>query len=335
MRTQVRVKRGKRLATFPVRVRPVDLQHNASIRVRYQGKTIRRSVTLQPGLAFVAVSPGSRLNSPSLNVSLTGRSARDISVKVRTDNAAVKFPSTVTLPADEVGIDVDPLSVTTVTARTVVKTSVTLGQRTLTATTVLLPPFDESGNISLSFGNGPLLYGNDIGTELSVTTDRPAPAGGLAVSIEEVDDVDDAITLDTPVTTTLAEGDNRTAFYVSANDVTQTSSAHLRVTVGAVSQTIEVTVRPRISDFTLPSTVQSGTLFTGTVTLRGPSDVDTVVELWSSSSVASVPASVTIPAGQTSATFEGTTMEIEAEVRMYLVASFASTHLYADALVLP
>src|SRR5579884_30431 len=67
----------------------------------------------------------------------------------------------------------------------------------------------------------------------------------------------------------------------------------------------QLTVRPPVpSSLKLnPSKVTSGSSSSATVTLDGVTAVDTPVTLSSSSTVASVPATVTVPAGQQSATF--------------------------------
>jgi hypothetical protein len=92
-----------------------------------------------------------------------------------------------------------------------------------------------------------------------------------------------------------------------------------------------------LSSLTLnPASVIGGTSSTGTVTLNKPAPSGgAVVALSSSAAVATVPSSVAIPAGATSATFTVNTTAVTASTPVTITASFAGTSLPAALTVTP
>jgi hypothetical protein len=99
-------------------------------------------------------------------------------------------------------------------------------------------------------------------------------------------------------------------------------------TLGSSSTTATITVEPSqgpISSFTLsPASVQGGTSFAGTVTLSAPapSGGATVTSSSGDTAVATVPASVTVPAGATSATFIVTTQSVPSNTTVVIIGTY-------------
>jgi hypothetical protein len=108
----------------------------------------------------------------------------------------------------------------------------------------------------------------------------------------------------------------------------------LDATVGGVTASLPITIHPRITALGLPETVQSGTAFTGTVTLAGPSAVDTIVYLQSSWGILDVQSSVTIPAGSISAPFDATSSVVTEPSQVFVVASLGRTDFQSEGLIL-
>lgn len=81
---------------------------------------------------------------------------------------------------------------------------------------------------------------------------------------------------------------------------------------------------PPLTPMFNPASIRGGTSSTGTVTLAGPAPRGgAVVSLLNGNlSVATVPASVTIPAGQTSATFSVTTTPVAATTYVFINANY-------------
>jgi hypothetical protein len=96
---------------------------------------------------------------------------------------------------------------------------------------------------------------------------------------------------------------------IDVDTASVTSSVHATLTftlqtlAGAETVPIALTVEPGLATVTVPSTITSGDSATGTVTLAGLVDVATPVSLQSTSGSLTVPSSVVIQPGQSSATF--------------------------------
>lgn len=142
-----------------------------------------------------------------------------------------------------------------------------------------------------------------------VTIDYPAPTGGTVVELRSqkpslaslpatvtIPARSQSITV--PITTAARNGDP-ISFYIYANlPGMGTQGKQLRI------------VRPVVTGVTIsPSTVVGGTTTTGTVTLNGPAAAGGLVVKLSSQkpTLASVPTTVTVPAGATSVNFTITT----------------------------
>ena len=138
-----------------------------------------------------------------------------------------------------------------------------------------------------------------IGT---VTLDTVAPVGGTVVTLASSNT--GVVTVDASVT--VPEGETSATFDIDANPVAVDTSVSVTASKYETSQSLLLTIQaPTPSSLSyLSSPTSGGTSTTGTVTISGPAPVGgTVVSLASSSLSALVPTSVTIPAGQMTATF--------------------------------
>jgi photosystem II stability/assembly factor-like uncharacterized protein len=136
-----------------------------------------------------------------------------------------------------------------------------------------------------------------IGT---VTLSAPAPAGGAEVPLSS----SNAAVATVPLSVTVPAGATSASFTVSTSPVTASTS----VTIGAANYSTLLTVTPTttLSSLSLtPVGLIAGGTSTGTVTLSAPAPAGgAVVPLASSSTaIATVPTSVTVAAGATSANF--------------------------------
>ena len=134
-------------------------------------------------------------------------------------------------------------------------------------------------------------------------------------------------------------GSTRGAIQILPRSVSQTSVVTIFVTGAGVTLSADLTVNPdgtpppasTLSSFTVsPTSVPGGNLATGTVTLPGAAPAGGTSVALSSSlpGAASVPASVTMPAGATSATFTVTTFPV-ANTTVLLSAQNGDTILSA------
>jgi hypothetical protein len=156
---------------------------------------------------------------------------------------------------------------------------------------------------SLSLNPTSVVGGNSsTGT---VTLTAPAPSGGFVVNLSS----SNTSVATVPSSVTVPAGATSANFTVSTRAVSSTTSVTITASAGGVSRTATLTVNPSpsvtLQSLTIsPTSVWGGSTATGTVTLSGPAPAGgAVVQLRSNSNRASVPSSITIPAGATSARF--------------------------------
>jgi hypothetical protein len=172
----------------------------------------------------------------------------------------------------------------------------------------------------------------------TVTLSGPAPAGGALVLLSSSNT--GAATV--PSSVTVPAGATSATFAVNTSTVTTSTLVTISASYGGVTQTASVTVTPSplptLSSLTLsPTSVVGGAQSsTGTVTLSGPAPAGGAQVLLSSSNTgaATVPSSVTVPAGATSATFTVNTSMVLISTSATISASYNSTTRTASLAVL-
>jgi hypothetical protein len=133
----------------------------------------------------------------------------------------------------------------------------------------------------------------------------------------------------------ISEGGNSASFRFNTTDVTRTTRVTFKATALQATAFLEITIHPRITAITLPESVKSGTTFEGTISLAGPSDVDTDVFLQPDSGTLDiVPSTVTIPAGATSATFQVTSIQVDQPSTEFITAYLGRTSFQSDTFTL-
>jgi hypothetical protein len=127
---------------------------------------------------------------------------------------------------------------------------------------------------------------------------------------------------------------------VSTRAVTSSTPVIITVKLGAETKTAQLQVNPgfMVSSLSIsPSSVKGGTYATGTVTLNKAATAGGVqVSLMSSNpNIASLQPGVTVPQGQTSATFSITTITVTVSTSTVIKASFAGMEKAANLTVTP
>ena len=168
--------------------------------------------------------------------------------------------------------------------------------------------------------------------QATVTLSRPAPAGGAVVNLAGVTGTS-AVTFRMPSSVTVNEGETSASFTVSTAATTlagftRPAPLDVQAAFGDTTQTASLAVAPPLSLTSLgvaPGNVTGGTNATATVTLSGPSPAGgALVTLSSDSAAASVPASVLVPAGLTSASFGVQTNTVTAFTTATLTAAYGT-----------
>lgn len=216
-------------------------------------------------------------------------------ITVNLDNsipAALACPATVSVPAGATRVSV------TVTGQLV--------PADMTAKVTATPTFSEK-SATILVKHGAVLstltlqdasistFGSTIGS-LSLTA--PAPAGGVSIALSA-----NSNRLTLPATVTVPEGETSVTFVVESGALPHPSIV-IQASGSGVTRTASVAIiRSSIATVTAPETVVAGNSVVMTVTLSGvaPASGVTVMLNSDAQSVVTMPASVVIPAGESSA----------------------------------
>jgi hypothetical protein len=224
-------------------------------------------------------------------------------VKLTTTSAAVGLSPLIIVPVGASSATFS-MSVQNVPVTTAVGVVASYDDTTLTKTLTI--PGSAVSLASLTV-NVSTLTGGQGGVGF-VNLTGPAPAGHVLVTLSASDP---AISL--PANVMVSAGSTSGLFSFGAFPVTATTPATITAAFGSSTASTNVTVNPGVSvgvtSLTLnPATVSAGGASTGTVVLSGPAPAGGAVVQLSGMNPATVPSSVTVPAGATSATFTvGTT----------------------------
>lgn len=168
----------------------------------------------------------------------------------------------------------------------------------------------------------------------TVVLDATAPAGGAPVSLSSSDPA-----AAVPASVTVAAGASSATFNVTTSPVASARTVNVSASRRGVTKTAALTVLPpALSALTLnPGTIVGGCgSSTGKVTLNAKAPAGgTVVALTSTNPVAAVPASVTVPAGATSATFPVTAPAVASNQSGTVTASYGGASRSAGLTVRP
>jgi hypothetical protein len=199
-----------------------------------------------------------------------------------------------------------------------VSISASSGGATVNVSLTVLPPVISALSVSpASVTGGTAVTG-------TVTLNGPAPVGGAQVALS-----DNSGATSLPASVTVAAGATSATFSIGTSAVADNTAVTISASYGGATRTASLTVLPAVlSSLTLNPTQVVGGLqgSTGTVTLNGPAPAGgAVVALSSSSGAASVPGSVTIPAGATSATFIVNTAIVVVATNVTITGSYKGT----------
>jgi hypothetical protein len=307
-------------------------QFAAKVTARYSSRTLSRTITIDPGLASFTIPSCSEPNCVDPDALFTGViPTGGYTVHLASSNAAVTVPATVTFQAGSLGGGFNA-TVNTVTQNTVVTLSATFAGRTLRASTTILAPWNSSDGVTLSAEAGPgPVYGQEFDLEYQVLLSNPAPASGETVTFSSPSS---AVELQATSTEIVAGTDNG---YVDINTADVTSPVHteLDAVVDGVQASLPIVIEPGLSSFTdVPTSVTGGEGFTATLNLAGPVDTATTVGLQSTDGVLSVPATVVVPAGQSSVSFKATTVQVSSDTNATIYAYLGNGNINSSTVTI-
>jgi hypothetical protein len=261
-------------------------------------------------------------------------------VTLSSDNPnLVSMPNSVTIPAGQSNVSV-PIQTNTTGITTPVNISASYGGATKTATLSVNAP---EGNIpisSVTLSPETVVGGSNIGVRLTVNLASGAPLEGATIMLSSSNPA--IVSLPRSIRTNFTGQTSTFADFAPAS-VAAPTQVTITATYGNSTQSAILTVTPpatnapSIIGLTInPASVAGGSAAQGTVTLSAAASTATTVTLTSSSSpIVSVPASVTVPAGSTSANFTVSTTNVSSSFAATIGASLNGISRSATITVTP
>lgn len=264
-------------------------------------------------------------NTGTVTIDFAGGGAQIIDLSSNNPNATV--PNTVTIPGASLNqsfaintsaVNADQSATITAKLRNVTKTAQFQITRDVGPNNLFITPSTIGGGARA------------VGT---VHLTQPAPQGGVVISM-----TDNGPELAVNPNVIIASGFQQQNFTVITYAVTASVVRTITATRAGHTVTADVTIVPfGVNAFTIaPSGVVSGNAATGTVTLNAPApNGGLTVNLTPNSSVLQVPATVTVPQGQTTVTFPVNTATTSVEVMRQVALTFGNQKMTRNLVVLP
>jgi hypothetical protein len=294
--------------------------------------------TQAPSLAGIALDPASVAggNTSQGTASLTSPAPSGGAVVTlsSSNTSAATVPASVTVPAGAFSttFTVSTASVTSSTSATIAGA---FGGTTRSATLTVTPPPPPIGPASLSVSPATVEGGNPVTGTVFLSVG--APAGGLVVTLSSSNTA--AATV--PATMIVHGGLSSGTFPVSTLAGSVTRITTITASANGVSRTANLTVTPSaaasLSTVAVnPASVTGGASSQGTVTLTSPAPAGGfAVSLSSGNAAATVPASVSVAQGATSAIFAIATGAVTASTSVTITASAGGLTRTATLTVTP
>jgi peptidoglycan/xylan/chitin deacetylase (PgdA/CDA1 family) len=334
--SSVRVPEGSSTATFTVTTYATTISRTVTITARFNSvsKTTSLSVTVGSTLSSVSLNPASVVGGSGSQgtVTLSGSAPSGGAVVTLSSSnpSAATVPASATIAA---GNSNTMFAVTTavVTASTTVTVTANYGGTSKTATVTVLPPSALS-----AIGLNPASVSGGSTSQATVTLNGSAPSGGAVITLTS----SNASTAMVPASVAIAAGATSATFTVNTVAVAATTNVTISADYNGISKTAQLTIITQsvLSSVSLnPASVLGGSSSQGTVVLSGAAPTGGAAVLLSSgnSTVASVPASVTIAAGSTAATFTVATSSVSSPASVTITASYGGTSRTAGLTVTP
>jgi len=305
----ITVPAGATSASIPVTTTYVSTDTPVTITAAGTFANVQNSVNLTvrpPRLWAVQFSAPSvnKLGSVTGTLILTAPQPVDTVVTLTSNKpSALTVPASVTVPAGSRRVTFTATAGSVNTDTTVIVTGLSAGH--YEKGTIVVHPQPAVSGLALQYTT--IRAGNS--TDGTVTLASPAGSGGVTVTLSSSD-----ASVSVPGSIIVPEG-STTAPFTASSTGTVATSAVITASVNDSVKTVTLkVVRPKLASVSVsPSTVQGGSNSVLTVTLRAPAPVGGVVVNLKSfqANQASVPTTVTIPAGSTSATVTVTTYRWE------------------------
>ena len=315
---------GATTATFTLVTNSVASTTIVGVSATANGTTVNGTLTVTPGSgpASVTFNPASVVGGASSTgtVTMSSNVSADtvVTLAVTSGGSAVKtIPASVTVLSGTSSANFTVATNVVATATSVVvsaTTTVGSASGTLTVTPNVVPS-------SLAFVPASVFGG---GSSTGTVTLAAAPPNNASVTLTVT--AGSSAVASIPVSVTVLAGQTTGSFTLTTNPVSSATTVSVSATLNGGSAAGNLAVNPNVpTSFSFnPSAVVGGASSTGTVTLSGIAPVNTTVTLAvtsGNSAVASIPASVTVPAGSSSTTFNLVTNTVTATTSVVVSAT--------------
>jgi hypothetical protein len=300
-------------------------------RYTFSGVLTVRANPPPPVLAGVSVNPTSIVGGNSaigtVTLSAPQSGSTVIALSTPAPTTVARIPASVTVPA---GATSASFTVTTFAVTSQFNMNIfadlagspeqqallliTAGSATTTVSALSVNPVSLVGGASAS------------GT---VTLSRAAASGGAVVTLSKAlsNGGPGTVPATVPASVTVPAGQTSASFAIGTSAVTATTGVRISASFGGATLNSDITVFPLLAQVSFSGNVPGGSPAAGTVTLNGAAPGGgTVVTLSSANtSLVTVPASVTVPAGQTNVTFTASTAPVTQTTAVAVSASSGGT----------
>ena len=318
-----------------IATRPTSVDTDVTVtatdgRYTFSGVLTVRAAPPPPVLQGVSVNPSSVVggNSSVGTVTLSGPQSGATVVALSTPAPAnvAQMPSSVTVPA---GATSATFTITTfaVTSQFNMNIFAGLAGSPGVQTLLLITPGGPTGVSGLNINPVDLVGGaSSTGT---VTLSAAAPSGGAVVTLSKAlsNGGPGTVPATIPASVTVPAGQTSASFSIGTSSVTATTNVRISAAYNGSTFAADMTLFPLLSYVMFNGNTPGGTPATGTVGLGGPAPSGGVVVALSSgnTSLVTVPASVTVPAGQTTVNFTANTQPVTQTTGVMVTASSGGT----------
>lgn len=335
----VTVGAGSTTASFTVSTNSVTSVASATITASYNGVSKTAAVSITPAvtvsLSSIAINPASVAGGTTSTgtVTLSGIApAGGISVSLSSNKASATVPASVTVSA---GSATATFSISTSSVTSTTSATITASYGGVNKTATLSITASTSVTLS-SVALSPTSVASGASSKGTVTLSGAAPSGGVSVLLSSND-----ASATVPSSVTVKAGSKTATFTVTTHSVAFTTSDTITATYNSVSKTAALSITPSASAAlasvsVTPTSIVTGNSAKGTVTLSAAAPAGgIVVELWTTGTVAFVPAEITIAAGATTGTFTVTTNYTTSTLKDTVTAFYNGTSKTANVTVTP
>ena len=311
---------GQSSATFAAASGTVSSSQSATVTATLSGQSRQAviSLTAVTQLSSLACAPGT-VSSPGTticSVTLTAATSSAATVALQSNNTSVTVPSSVNIGSGLTGATFSTSVAAVVSNQTAVLTATMNGvSRTFTLTATGNAPAQLS-----SLSCSPSTLASNAASTCTVALNTPATSTAI-VSI-----VSGNVMLSVPTSVAIVSGQSSATFAATSGTIGSGQNATVTATMSGVSQqaAISLMAPSQLSSLTCaPASVIGPGTSLCTVTM-GAAPANTVsVALASNNTSVSVPASVNIGAGQSSATFSATVAAVTSSQSALLTATLS------------